>query len=51
MNLKKVASPTALPWLVAAAFFMEKLDGRVIVTALPQMAKSFGVRRPLARPG
>lgn len=43
MNLKKAASPAALPWLVAAAFFMENLDGTVIVTALPQMAKSFGV--------
>jgi len=28
--------------LVAAAFFMENLDGSVIVTALPQMARSFG---------
>lgn len=44
MNLKKIASSSAaLPWLVAAAFFMENLDGTVIVTALPQMAKSFGV--------
>lgn len=43
MNLKKAASPAALPWLVAAAFFMENLDGTVIVTALPQMAKAFGV--------
>jgi MFS family permease len=31
--------PVAL--LVAAAFFMENLDGTVIVTALPQMARSF----------
>jgi EmrB/QacA subfamily drug resistance transporter len=29
--------------LVAGAFFMENLDGTVIATALPQMAKSFGV--------
>ena len=29
--------------LVAVAFFMENLDGVVIVTALPQMARSFGV--------
>ena len=29
--------------LVAGAFFMENLDGTVIVTAIPQMAKSFGV--------
>ncbi len=28
--------------LVAAAFFMENLDGTVIATALPQMALSFG---------
>src|SRR5271156_1865112 len=27
--------------LVAGAFFMENLDGTVIATALPQMAKSF----------
>ena len=33
--------PVAL--LVAGAFFMENLDGTVIVTALPQMARSFGV--------
>ena len=29
--------------LVAGAFFMENLDGTVIVTAMPQMAASFGV--------
>ncbi|MFL9907014.1 MFS transporter [Paraburkholderia sp. RL17-337-BIB-A] len=29
--------------LVAAAFFMENLDGTIIATALPQMAHSFGV--------
>ncbi len=29
--------------LVAAAFFMENLDGTVITTAVPEMAKSFGV--------
>ena len=30
-------------WLiVAAAFFMETLDGTVIATALPQMAATFG---------
>ena len=33
-------SPAAL--LVAGAFFMEFLDGTVIATALPDMAKSFG---------
>ena len=35
------SSATAL--LVAGAFFMENLDGTVIVTALPQIAASFGV--------
>ncbi|AML58473.1 Methylenomycin A resistance protein [Serratia rubidaea] len=34
----------ALPLLVAGAFFMENLDGTVIVTALPQMAAAFGVQ-------
>jgi MFS family permease len=29
--------------MVAVAFFMENLDGAVIVTALPQMARSLGV--------
>jgi EmrB/QacA subfamily drug resistance transporter len=32
-----------LPYVVAAAFFMEYLDTTVIATALPQMARSFGV--------
>ena len=38
--------PTAarvLPYIVAATFFMEYLDTTVIATALPQMARSFGV--------
>jgi MFS family permease len=30
-------------WLVAGAFFMELMDGTVIATALPQMARSFHV--------
>jgi EmrB/QacA subfamily drug resistance transporter len=34
---------TVLPFVVAAAFFMEYLDTTVIATALPQMAKSFAV--------
>ena len=34
---------SALPLLVTGAFFMENLDATVIVTALPQMAKDFGV--------
>jgi EmrB/QacA subfamily drug resistance transporter len=33
----------ALPFIVAATFFMEYLDTTVIATALPQMARSFGV--------
>ena len=32
----------AIALLVAGAFFMENLDGTVIATALPQMARSFG---------
>jgi EmrB/QacA subfamily drug resistance transporter len=32
-----------LPYVVAAAFFMEYLDTTVIATALPQMAQTFGV--------
>jgi MFS family permease len=31
----------SIAFLVAGAFFMENLDGTVIATALPQMAKSF----------
>src|SRR6202165_2006064 len=42
-----MASPTqtskTISILVAAAFFMENLDGTVIATALPQMGKSFHV--------
>jgi EmrB/QacA subfamily drug resistance transporter len=34
---------SAIALLVAGAFFMENLDGTVVVTALPQMAKSFDV--------
>lgn len=40
------ASPSRARWLallVAAAFFMDNLDATVIVTALPAMARSFGV--------
>ena len=40
-NERKGLSPAAL--LVAGAFFMEFLDGTVIATALPEMARSFGV--------
>ncbi len=35
--------PTYTVLLVAGTFFMENLDGTVIVTALPQMAKAFHV--------
>jgi len=31
-------------WLVAGAFFMEMLDSTIITTALPEMARTFGVR-------
>ncbi|WP_145489285.1 MFS transporter [Yersinia aleksiciae] len=34
---------SALPLLVAGAFFMENLDATVIVTAMPQMASTFSV--------
>jgi MFS family permease len=43
--LRRFASPDNRQWLVAlivaCAFFMEMLDGSVIATALPQMAKTF----------
>ena len=35
--------PLAIALLVAGAFFMENLDGTVIATAVPRMARSFGV--------
>jgi MFS family permease len=34
---------SAVALLVAGAYFMENLDGTIIVTALPQMARSFHV--------
>ncbi len=37
------AISAALPFIVAATFFMEYLDTTIIATALPQMAHSFGV--------
>lgn len=40
--LKPAGAAVAL--LVAGAFFMENLDGTVIATALPTMARSFGVQ-------
>ncbi len=42
--MRLLSHPRALPLLVAAAFFMEFLDGTVIATALPQMSVSFGMR-------
>src|ERR1700722_4832495 len=35
--------PLRVALLVAGAFFMENLDGTIIATALPQMARSFHV--------
>jgi EmrB/QacA subfamily drug resistance transporter len=35
--------PRALAFLVAGALFMEMLDGTIIATALPAMARAFGV--------
>jgi EmrB/QacA subfamily drug resistance transporter len=34
--------PAALPLLVASTLFMEQLDGTILVTALPNIASSFG---------
>ena len=39
----KQRSPFYVTSLIAGAFFMENLDGTIIATALPQMAKSFHV--------
>jgi EmrB/QacA subfamily drug resistance transporter len=41
--MKKIRSPFYVTSLIAAAFFMEMLDGTIIATALPQMARSFHV--------
>jgi EmrB/QacA subfamily drug resistance transporter len=41
--MKKVRSPLFVTTLIAGAFFMENLDGTIIATALPQMARSFQV--------
>jgi EmrB/QacA subfamily drug resistance transporter len=40
-NVARSAS-TPVIMLVAATFFMENLDGTIIATAIPQMARSFG---------
>src|ERR1700689_3730293 len=39
--MKKTRSPLYVTALIAGAFFMENLDGTLIATALPQMARSF----------
>ena len=41
--MKKTRSPLLVTTLIAGAFFMENLDGTIIATALPQMARSFHV--------
>jgi EmrB/QacA subfamily drug resistance transporter len=41
--MKKNRSPFYVTTLIAGAFFMEMLDGTIIATALPQMARSFHV--------
>jgi EmrB/QacA subfamily drug resistance transporter len=41
MSIKR--SPFFVTTLIAGAFFMENLDGTIIATALPQMARSFHV--------
>jgi EmrB/QacA subfamily drug resistance transporter len=39
--MKNTRSPLYVTTLIAGAFFMENLDGTIIATALPQMARSF----------
>src|ERR1700683_3681983 len=41
--MSKSRSPLYVTTLIAGAFFMENLDGTIIATALPQMARSFHV--------
>src|SRR5580698_7578354 len=41
--MKNNRSPLYITTLIAGAFFMENLDGTIIATALPQMARSFHV--------
>ncbi len=43
MNVMNLPPVRQIALLMASAFFMENLDATVIVTALPQMAQSFGV--------
>jgi EmrB/QacA subfamily drug resistance transporter len=42
-NSTPASSSLAIPLIVAMAFFMETLDATIIVTALPNMAHSFGI--------
>jgi EmrB/QacA subfamily drug resistance transporter len=39
----RLASSNLLLWLVAIGFFMQTLDGTIVNTALPSMARSLGV--------
>jgi EmrB/QacA subfamily drug resistance transporter len=41
--MQDTRSPFFVTTLIAGAFFMENLDGTIIATALPQMARSFHV--------
>ena len=41
--MAQTRSPLYVTTLIAGAFFMENLDGTIIATALPQMARSFHV--------
>lgn len=44
MKLRTRFSPVAIiPYVVAGTFFMENLDSTIVVTAIPQIAESFGV--------
>ena len=42
-RMSPASGSSLIVFLVAAAFFMENLDGTIIATALPQMAQSFHV--------
>ena len=41
-RMKELITANRIPLIVAAAFFMETLDGSIIVTALPSIARGFG---------
>src|SRR5271167_3895237 len=41
--MKQSRSPLFVTTLIAGALFMENLDGTIIATALPQMARSFHI--------